>query len=150
MALDVEIPDPPVLHGPQDPGDYEAVDELENSTDDTYRREDMVQMLEDGAWEAAFDEWAETTYLTEAEFQVVLDLDLIDEFDFYWNPSAEDVGYRAPTLSEDTLELDDETIEQVDVEGIEEELDSLGRTVSEVLENDYIHRDGEEFGYSWE
>jgi len=29
MTLDVEIPDPPTLSGPQDPGDYDAVDEPE-------------------------------------------------------------------------------------------------------------------------
>lgn len=148
MALDVETPDPPTLHGPQDPGDYDAVDELEDETGDNYRREELAELLDQGAWEDAFYEWADHTYLTEAQFQVVLDRGLIDEFDFYWNPSAEDVGYRAPTLSEDAV-ASAEPLERGDVEDIEEELDALGRTVSEALENDYIHRDGDEFGYSW-
>jgi len=37
MTLDVEIPDPPTLSGPQDPGDYDAVDEPEWTGDDTRR-----------------------------------------------------------------------------------------------------------------
>ncbi|MCU4739808.1 hypothetical protein [Natronoglomus mannanivorans] len=164
MTLDVEIPEPPTIRAPQDPGDYDAVDEPEDWTGDTAPREALAEFLREGAWADAFDEWREQTYMGEEEFQLVLDLGLIDEFDFYWNPSAADVGYRAPTLpesgtlsaSDETLEevdaegieeVDAEGIEEVDAEGIEEELDELGRTVSEVLENRYIDRSGEEFGF---
>ncbi|MCU4973020.1 hypothetical protein OB955_09725 [Halobacteria archaeon AArc-m2/3/4] len=148
MTLDVEIPEPPTIRAPQDPGDYDAVDEPEDWTGDTAPREALAEFLREGAWADAFDEWREQTYMGEEEFQLVLDLGLIDEFDFYWNPSAADVGYRAPTLPESgTLSASDETLEEVDAEGIEEELDELGRTVSEVLENRYIDRSGEEFGF---
>jgi len=41
MPLDVEVPDPPALHGPQDPGDYDAVDELDEETGGNYRREEL-------------------------------------------------------------------------------------------------------------
>ncbi|WP_276254258.1 hypothetical protein [Halomontanus rarus] len=148
MTLDVEIPEPPTIRAPQDPGDYDAVDEPEDWTGDTTPREALAEFLREGAWADAFDEWREQTYVGEEEFQLVLDLGLIDEFDFYWNPSAADVGYRAPTLPESgTLSASDETLEEIDAEGIEEELDDLGRTVSEVLENRYIDRSGEEFGF---
>ncbi|MFC4550408.1 MULTISPECIES: stage III sporulation protein AB [Halorussus] len=150
MTLDVETPDPPALRGPQHPGDYDAVDELEDETGDTHRRENLAEFLQNGAWEDAFEEWAEHTYLTDEEFRVVRELGLIDEFDFYWNPSDEDVGYRAPTVPDELPEPYDETLERGDVQGIDEALDALGRTVSEVMENDYIHRDASEFGYSWE
>lgn len=147
MTLDVEVPDPPSLHGPQDPGDYDAVDEPEDWTGDDFRREALADFLREGAWEDGFDEWREQTYISEDEFRLVLDLGMIDEFDFYWNPSAEDVGYRAPTLADDRPVSRGESLEEIDTDGIEEELDDLGRTVSEVLENDYIHRDGGEFGF---
>jgi hypothetical protein len=149
MTLDVEIPDPPALHGSQNVGDFDAVDEPDERTGDTVRREALADFLEAGAWEDAFDEWAKETYMTEAEFRIVVELGLIDEFDFYWNQSAEDVGYRAPTVPADSVAARDD-LDEHDVEDIEEELDSLGLIVSEVLETDYIHRDGEEFGYTWE
>lgn len=150
MTLDAETPDPPTLHGPQNPGDYDAVDEQEDETGDNYRREDLAEFLHDGAWEDAFDEWAEHTYLTNEEFQIVRDLGLVEEFDFYWNPSAEDVGYRAPAVPDELPDTYDETLESGDIQGIDEALDELGRTVSEMLENDYIHRDSSEFGYDWD
>lgn len=144
MTLDVETPDPPTLHGPQDPNDYDAVDEPEDGMDDDSARRALAEFLREGAWEDAFDDWSDRTYLTEEEFQVVLDRGLLDEFDFYWNPAAEDVGYRAPAVPADLSETDDGPLEKGDVE---EELDDLGRTVSEVLENDYVHRSGDEFGF---
>lgn len=142
VALDVEVPDPPSLRGPQNPGDYDAVDEPEEWTGDDYRREALAEFLRNGAWEAAFYDWAEDTYLTREEFQAILDWGLIDRLDFYWNPAEGDVGYLVPSVPKD-LETDD-------TKGMEEELDTLGRTVSEVLENDYVHRGSEEFGYIWE
>ncbi|MEF8842506.1 MAG: hypothetical protein V5A62_12925 [Haloarculaceae archaeon] len=51
------------------------------------------------------------------------------------------MAYRAPILSEDELEAFD------DPDGIGAELDSLGRVVSEVLENDYLRRDENGFGF---
>jgi hypothetical protein len=41
----------------------------------------------------------------------------------------------------------DQTFERSDRQDVEEALDDLGRTVSEVLENDYLVRTGEEFGF---
>ena len=147
MALDVEVPDPPPLRGPQSRGEYEAIDMTDEQPEDDYRREAIEGFLEEGAWREAFGEWAEYTYLTEEEFEVVTDLNLIEAFDFYWDPNADEVGYRAPTLPDDLPEPHDATLDPGDVEGIEEELDSLGRTVSEMLENDYVLRDEEEFGF---
>lgn len=149
MSLDVETPDPPTLHGPGDPGEYDAVDDPDEWTGATAPREALADFLEAGAWEDAFDEWCQETYLTEAEFRLVVDAGLIDEFDFFWNEAAEDVGYRAPSVPDDLGDWTDEGIEgeAIDVRGIDGELDDLGRTVSEVLENEYISRTGEEFGF---
>lgn len=146
MSLDVETPAPPALDRPQDPGDYDAVVEPEDRVDDTPPHEALATFLQEGAWEAGFNEWRDHTYMTEDEFQLVQERGLIDEFDFYWNVATEDVGYRAPAVSDD-FSGSDNTLERGEIQGIEEELDELGRTVSEVLETDYIHRSGEEFGF---
>jgi hypothetical protein len=146
MALDVETPDPPTLDDPRDPGDYDALDEPEEWIGDDYRREELAGLLREGAWHDGFAEWSDHTQLTEGEFRVVTDLGLVEEFDFYWNPAAEDVGYRAPTLPDDPPAPYDD-LDTEDRSVIDEELDALGRTVSEVLETDYIHRSGEEFGF---
>lgn len=147
MTLDVEPPEPPSLRDPQDRGDYEAIDMRDQQPTDDYRRETIAGFLAEGAWRDAFDEWAEHTYLTDAEFAIVLDLELIDGYDFYWDPASDDVGYRSPTLPEDVLD-EYGSLEAADVEAIDGELDALGRVVSEVLENDYVLRDeGEAFGF---
>ena len=94
----------------------------------------------------AAHDWADCTSLTEAEFRAVLDADLVDGFGFYWTPSAEGVGHRAPAVPTDLSASPDRD----DVRGTEVELDDLGRTVSEVLENDCVGRSSEAFGYDWE
>lgn len=143
MALDVLIPDPPSLSGPQPRGEYEAIENpVENSGDD-YRREELATILADGAWEDAFDEWAAHTGLTEETFEVITEYNLTDEFDFYWNAENDEVGYRSPTLPDAARDALDLEI----VDDIELELDSLGRVVSEMLENDYLLRDDETFGF---
>ncbi|ELZ15025.1 hypothetical protein NP511_02745 [Natrinema thermotolerans] len=149
MSLDVEVPDPPSLHGSQHLGDYDAVEEPDERTGDNVRREALADFLEGGAWEDAFSQWARETSLTDREFRLVREYGLFDAFDFYWNQSAEDVGYRVPSVPTDAVAAHDD-LDDVDIETIEEELESLGWIVSEVLETDYIHRDGEEFGYTWE
>jgi hypothetical protein len=55
-TLDVETSDPPRLRGPQDPGEYEAVDESDEWTGDESPREALAAFLEKGAWADAFDE----------------------------------------------------------------------------------------------
>lgn len=52
-----------------------------------------------------------------------------------------------PAVPTEFPEPYDNPFERGEIQGIEEELDELGRTVSEVLETDYIHRSREEFGF---
>lgn len=141
MALDVEVPDPPSLRGPQSRGEYESIDMTDQEPTDDYRREELEDALREGAWRDAFAEWAAHTLLTDAEFATVVELGLIERFDFYWVPATDDAGYRAPTLNEEEREAFG------DPDGIDAELDSLGRVVSETLENDYLVRDDTEFGF---
>lgn len=146
VSLDDDIPDPPSLRGPQPRTEYEATGaSQDDSGGDDYRREAIAEFLHEGAWAEAFGEWADATSLTAAEFDPVVDLGLIDEFDFYWDPSTDDVGFVAPTVPEEARA----DFDRDDVEEIEGELDTLGRIVTEVLENDYLLRDDadEQFGF---
>lgn len=149
MGLDVDTPDPPTLHDPQGVDDYDAVEETDEPVGDDHRREDLAGFLREGAWRRAFEEWADHTLLDEADFELATELDLVEELDFYWNPSAGDVGYRAPTVppSDSLPEPYDERFDSGDLQGIEEELEELARTVTEVLEAEYVDADGGEFGF---
>jgi hypothetical protein len=143
MSLDVPVPDPPSLHGPQPRSEYSAIDAPAEEPEDDYRREEVAEILEAGAWHDAFEEWTTQTGLLVADFELVTEHELVDEFDFYWDPTTDEVGYQAPTLPE-AVRRD---LEVGDVDEIELELDSLGRMVSEMLENDYLLRDDESFGF---
>ncbi|MDG5775210.1 hypothetical protein VB773_20485 [Haloarculaceae archaeon H-GB2-1] len=143
MVLDVSIPDSPSLHGPQPRGEYEAIDNPVSDPEDDYRREEIETILASGAWNDAFEEWAAQTGLTAATFEVVVEYDLIDDFDFYWDATTDEVGYQSPTIPQAARDvLDTEVVDE-----IESELDTLGRVVSEMLENDYLLRDDETFGF---
>jgi hypothetical protein len=143
MALDVPIPDPPSLHGPQSRGTYDAIDNPVDAPDDDYRRHEVELVLAEGAWADGFEAWAAESSLTAESVAVVVDHELIDEFDFYWDATTDEVGYQSPTLPQATRDaLDADTPDDV-----ESELDTLGRIVSEVLENDYLRRDEDTFGF---
>ena len=129
MTLDVEMPDAPSLRGPQSRGEYAAIDMTDQDLEDDHRREEIADVLREGAWRDAFAEWAAHTLLSEAEFETVVELELFEGFDFYWDPTTDEVGYRAPTVPD----ADRDAFE--DVQGVDEALDSLGRILSEVLEN---------------
>lgn len=150
MSLDVEVPDPPTLDSPENPGDYDAVEEVDDRTGEEGRREALAEFLTEGAWEEGFDEWTEHTYLSEAQFEAARELGLIADLDFYWNESASDVGYRAPSVPDDLPEPWDERLSPSDADDIEEALEELGRTTSDVMERRYIDMGSEAFGYTWE
>lgn len=143
MSLDVSVPDPPSLSGPQPGGEYEAIGTDAEAGEDDYRREEIERVLADGAWHDAFEEWTTHTDLTVADFETVLEAGLIDRFDFYWDPASDEVGYRSPTLPEDA----GHDLDVASRNDVATELDELGRIVSEILENDYLRRDEETFGF---
>lgn len=155
MGLDVDTPEPPALRGPQAPADYDAVDEGDDvdaegdEVGDDARREAIAGFLADGAWERAFGEWVESTLLSEDQFALAVDLGLVDRLDFYWNQAAGDVGYRVPEVpSPEALPAAHaEDFDRGDLGDLEEELDALARTVTEVLEDEYVDADAGEFGF---
>lgn len=136
MSLDVETPDPPELEE-IDPNEYDDADVV---GDTDYKRDEIERLLKQGAWEQAFTEWAEQTPLTESEFQIVTDLNMLQQFDFFWDSFAERVGYHAPGIPEDWKERKyHESINSWGtVSGINAGLTELGQIVCDVLKSDYI------------
>jgi hypothetical protein len=136
MSLDVETPPPPELADHFDPDEYEDA----NVAGDDYRRAELEAFFEDGAWERAFDEWSGNTDLTEEEYAIVDDLDLIERFDFFWDDFADRVGYHAPGLPEDwrQREIHPDLDSWETVSAINAGLTELGQVVCDVLETEYI------------
>jgi hypothetical protein len=141
MTLAVEPPEPPELSPERTVEDYDDVDVDAESGE--YRREELQSYLDDGAWERAFEEWTDHAELDEAEWQIVLDLGLVGEFDFFWDDFAGRVGYHAPGLPEDwrERELHPDIDSWGTVSGINASLTELGQIVCDVLKDEYIDWD---------
>jgi hypothetical protein len=147
MSLDVEVPEPPDLSNRGMPREFEWEEETLGSED--FYREDIEDLLQEGAWTEGFNEWAEYTSLEEEHVRIVSDLGLFQEFDFYWDPTDELLRFDAPTIPDDwpegeaTESMDTDTISMIDGA-----LDDLGRTVQEVLE-DYLERNDAASDFGW-
>jgi len=143
MALDVSVPDSPPQSGSWPRGAYNSVSPPETGATDEYHRDELEGMLEDGVWADGFEEWAAGTTITETEFALLVRHGLIERLDFYWDPVTDEVCYRVPDLPDDTREA---LAAGTDADEVESELDSLARTVSATLENEYRSHNGEAFG----
>jgi len=136
MSLDVEVPPPPELEQ-VDPNEY---DDAEVVGDTDYKRDELESLLREGAWEDAFEEWADDTDVDDAEFDIVTDLGMLRQFDFFWDAFAERVGYHAPGIPEDWKER--EYHPGLDswgtVSAINAGLTELGQLVCEVLKEEYV------------
>jgi len=141
MTLDIEPPAPPELEPDTDAEDYDDV----NVDVDEYRREELQTFLDEGAWERAFDQWAEATEMDEATFDIVTDLGLFGEFDFFWDDFADRVGYHAPGIPEDWRErtVHPDLDSWGTVSTINAGLTEFGQTVCDVLKADYIDWDAD-------
>jgi hypothetical protein len=140
MTLDVETPPPPELSA-VDPSEYEDA----TVSGDDYRRDELAGFLREGAWEEAFERWAATAAVTEDEWAIVEDLDLVSRFDFFWDDFADRVGYHAPGLPEDWKErsVHPDLQSWGQVSSINAGLTELGQVVSEVLKEEYIDWEAE-------
>jgi len=141
MTLDVDAPSPPSLSTNLDASEYEDAD----VQGDDYRREELEEYLEDGAWADAFDEWAAHTDLIDEEFAIVRDLEMFAEYDFFWDSFADRVGYHAPGIPEDWQErtYHPEIDSWNTVSGINAAMTEFGQIVCDVLEENYIDWEGE-------
>ncbi|MFC6865316.1 hypothetical protein ACFQGE_17855 [Halomicroarcula sp. GCM10025817] len=142
MGLDVATPAVPELATGTSVDEYDDAD----VQGDEYRREELAEALEAGAWADAFDEWAAQTGLEESAWQIVTDLGLVGEFDFFWDSFAGRVGYHAPGLPEDwrEREVHPDIESWATVSGINAALTELGQVVCDVLADDYLEWEAEE------
>ncbi|RNJ26089.1 hypothetical protein [Halosegnis longus] len=136
MTLDVSTPPVPELAVGQDAGSYDDAD----PQSDEYRREELQELLYDGAWADAFEQWTQTTPVEEADWEIVRDLKLTSRFDFFWDDFADRVGYHAPGLPEDWKERDlhPELESWSRVSRINAGLTEFGQLVCDVLKTEYI------------
>jgi len=136
MSLDVPTPEPPSLEPELDPNEYDDA----TVEGDDYRREELDAFLREGAWAAAFAEWAASTSVTAEEWVIVTDLGLLERFDFFWDDFADRVGYHAPGLPEDwkERELHPDLASWGTVSSINAGLTELGQLVCETLKEEYI------------
>jgi hypothetical protein len=141
MSLDVDAPPAPVLEE-IDPASY---DDVEVVADTDYRREELSAFLEEGAWEEAWKIWSEGAEMTEREFEIATDLDLVERFDFFWDSFADRVGYHAPGIPEDwkERELHPDLESWATVSSINAGLTELGQVVCDVLKEEYIDWESE-------
>jgi hypothetical protein len=138
MALDIDVPEPPDLSNRGTPSDFDW--EAETIGDEDFYREDLEDLLQEGAWETGFDEWAGHADLDAEQARIVDELGLFQKFDFYRDPTDDRIGYEAPTMPEDWQEHEAaESLDSSAVSLIDNALDDLGRTVQEALE-DYVER----------
>lgn len=136
MALDVETPDPPDLTNRGMPDDVDPSNVTDSLSD--LRREELEEILRDGAWSEAFREWATYTDLTEAEYRMISVHGLIEELDFYWNPTEERLRFelrKSPVKLSEQIEF---------ATTVRAELADLGDTVIETVEDAYLDWSDEE------
>lgn len=139
MALDVETPEPPDLTMRGTPSDFRSGEKARGMGD--FRREELETMLKEGAWKEGFEEWAEYTDLAEEEIRAIADLELFRALDFYWDPDDEMLRYDAPDVPDDWRERAPESLtSSSQASRVETELDDLGRTVLEELQDTYLDR----------
>ena len=135
MTLDVPIPEPPDLSNRGRPSGFDW-DDSETLGSEEFHREDLERLLQEGAWREGFEEWADYTDLDEELVRVIGDLDLFHAFDFYRDPVDDHLRFDVPTVPEDWRERDvADSLDASSVSTINGELEDLGRTVHETLQN---------------
>jgi len=81
--------------------------------------------------------------------RIVADLDLFEQFDFYWDPTEDRLRSDTPTIPDDWRESGaTESLDSSTVSLIDGELADLGETVQERL-GDYLERNDESSDYGW-
>jgi len=139
MGLAVETPTPPALTDATT--DVPEDRRIEAGMD--VHRADLDDALHEGAWDRGFGEWAEHTDLDETEWAVVEDLQLVAEFDFFWDGTEGRVGYTSPGIPPNWRQRDLHPAldSWSTVSSINAALADLGRVVATVLTEEYVEWD---------
>lgn len=148
MSLDVTVPEPPDLTNRGTPREFEWEEETLGSEE--FYREDIEDLLVEGAWKEGFNEWAEYTDLDGEQVRIVGELGLFQAFDFYWDPVEDGLRFDPPALPDDWREeAAGESFDGGARSFIDSELQDLGRAVYETLEG-YLDTDAEPSDYGWD
>ena len=125
MSLDVSVPPVPDIPTAGAPAE---------------RREEIASLLHAGAWSDGFAMWSAGAQVTPAQWRVVLELELLEQFAFFWDDFADRVGYHAPGIPEDWRErsVHPDITSWETVSSINAGLTELGQAVSDVLKAEYI------------
>lgn len=134
MALDVAVPTPPDITNRGVPGTFD-VDAVAGS-DQNLRRDELEGILRAGAWRQGFEEWAQYSDLSATAVELAVELGLFRALDFFWDFEARRLRYVVPAVPET---WDDRAgPEGIPASTLQEELDDLARTVSEIIATDYV------------
>ena len=150
MALDVPVPDPPDLSNRGVPSEFREVEAVGTEVD--YRREELEEILRDGAWQEAFDEWAAYTDLSESEFEAVRNLGLFHRFDFFWDSSEERLRFDAPRVPDDVdADTLPDSLSSETRTTINAALEELGQTTIGLIADAYLDwSEAEPSDYVWD
>lgn len=143
MALDPPAPTPPDITNRGLPAALEA------DAGDDLRRDDIEEILLDGAWQEAVDEWEQYTDLSASDIELAEERGLFHGLDFFWDGNAGRLRYVVPRVPEewDSLAGPD----GIDAGILQTELDDLGRIVAETIMTDYVDwGDGESSDFVWD
>ena len=134
MTLDVAVPTPPDItnRGVPETFDMDAV----AGSDQNLRRDELEEVLGEGAWQEGFDEWAQYSDLSEVDVELAVELGLFRALDFFWDFETDRLRYVVPAVPET---WDDRAgPDGIPAVTLQEELDDLARTVSEIIATDYV------------
>lgn len=133
MTSDIELPTPPDLTNRGTPVDLD-LDETDPLETDL-RREELEEILLDGAWREGFEEWAQYTTVSDSDVRLAADLGLFHAFDFFWDFDMGRLRYVTPAVP---VDWDDRPDSGVSASTLQTELDDLGRAVAETIAAEYV------------
>ncbi len=135
MTLDIDPPEPPTLV-------------VSSTGDDEYRRQEIQEHLGAGAWEEAFERWSQETSIQSDAYQIAIELELFDRFDFFWDQFANRVGYAAPGIPDDwdRAEYHEDLTSWRQASSINAGLAELGQIVCDILKDEYLDWEEEDWG----
>lgn len=101
----------------------------------------VKESLKEGAWKEGIEEWKKD--VKKEDMNLIKELQLLDNFEFFWDDNVDRVGYEAPSIPSDwkAKEYSDIVESWAQVSRINVGLNELGEKVRKILEEDYLEID---------
>ncbi|MFB6284030.1 MAG: hypothetical protein ABEK59_08895 [Halobacteria archaeon] len=118
-----------------------SIDEARESTEGPDLDDETVRdYLRDGVWERSIQEWRDESNLDGDDTELVEELGLIEEFEFFWDADFDRVGYEAPSIPKDWKSEDyaDEVKSWGQVSKINMAMSELGEKAREIIETEKL------------